>query len=212
MNASLASAKRGLKIAIGLLFGLFLLLLLTRSGLPMLAVLLMAMLPTFMGLRAAMRRARAAQGPAPGAASSVMSEWLEMRLDHDSGAFSGIVRRGALAGRELDDLTEPELDRLALECRGDDQSARLLAAYIARRFGRPETDEPGETAGDTSGASGGMSRAEALDILGLEEGADAAAVNLAYKRLIAHAHPDRGGSAYLAAKINEAREVLLSGR
>ncbi len=200
-----------MKIAGGLLLGLFLLLLFTRSGLPTLAVLLLTMLPMFMGLRAALRRGRAAKGPAPGAASSVSSAWLEMRLDHDSGAFSGAVRQGAFAGRELDDLTEAELDRLALECRGDDQSARLLAAYMARRFGRPEAEDAGETADEAGGAAGGMRRAEALAILGLEEGVDAAAVNLAYKRLIAQAHPDRGGSAYLAAKINEARDVLLDG-
>lgn len=54
-----------------------------------------------------------------------------------------------------------------------------------------------------------MSSAEALKILGLPSGADADAVRAAHKRLIMQNHPDRGGSDYLAAKINEAKAVLL---
>ena len=54
----------------------------------------------------------------------------------------------------------------------------------------------------------GMSRAEALSVLGLEEGADTSAVDAAHRKMIVRAHPDQGGSAYLAAKVNEAREVL----
>lgn len=54
-----------------------------------------------------------------------------------------------------------------------------------------------------------MSRAEALDVLGLRPGADAAAIQAAYIRLMQAAHPDRGGSDWLAARINQARDVLL---
>lgn len=54
-----------------------------------------------------------------------------------------------------------------------------------------------------------MSSAEALKILGLPSGADVDAVRAAHKRLIMQNHPDRGGSDYLAAKINEAKDVLL---
>ena len=54
----------------------------------------------------------------------------------------------------------------------------------------------------------GMDRTEALSVLGLDEGADAAAVDAAHRKMIRRAHPDQGGSAYLAAKVNEAREVL----
>jgi hypothetical protein len=55
----------------------------------------------------------------------------------------------------------------------------------------------------------GMSSDEALKILGLAPDADADAVRAAHKRLIMQNHPDRGGSDYLAAKINEAKDVLL---
>jgi hypothetical protein len=55
----------------------------------------------------------------------------------------------------------------------------------------------------------GMSRKEALDVLGLAEGATEDDIRAAHHRLMQQTHPDRGGTDYLAAKINEARDVLL---
>ena len=57
-------------------------------------------------------------------------------------------------------------------------------------------------------AAGRMSREEAYDVLGLPRGADRAAVQAAYVRLMQAAHPDRGGSDWLAARINQARDAL----
>jgi curved DNA-binding protein CbpA len=54
-----------------------------------------------------------------------------------------------------------------------------------------------------------MSEAEALDVLGLEQGASEAAIRKAYRDLMKKHHPDQGGSAWYAARINEARNVLL---
>lgn len=222
-NAPASQAKRAFKILAGLAAGVIAFLLLTRGGLPLLASLAGGLLPILLGLRGAMRRGRAAQGPAPGGASNVSSDWFEMTLDHETGAIEGRVLQGPHAGRSLDDLDEATLDAIADDCRDDTNSRRLLAAYMARRFGRPgpdpeddeagAADEGGARSGDShaAGRSGRMSRSEALAILGLEEGADADQVRRAYRRLISQAHPDRGGSAYLAAKINEARSVLLGG-
>ncbi len=60
-----------------------------------------------------------------------------------------------------------------------------------------------------AGPKATMTHEEALLILGLEKDADAAAVNEAHRRLIMKNHPDKGGSDWLAAKINQARDVLL---
>lgn len=60
--------------------------------------------------------------------------------------------------------------------------------------------------------SGVMTEAEALEILGLEPGCSRQSVQDAHRRLIQKMHPDRGGSDYLAAKINQARDILLRNR
>jgi hypothetical protein len=60
--------------------------------------------------------------------------------------------------------------------------------------------------------AGAMSRAEALTVLGLKEGASDEEIRAAHRRLILQTHPDKGGTNYLAAKINEAKDVLMRRR
>ncbi len=55
----------------------------------------------------------------------------------------------------------------------------------------------------------GMTRDEALQILGLKPGATDADIKAAHRRLMATAHPDHGGSDWIAARLNQARDVLL---
>ncbi|WP_183817518.1 J domain-containing protein [Parvularcula dongshanensis] len=61
---------------------------------------------------------------------------------------------------------------------------------------------------DPAGRSGPMTKAEACRILGLEGTPTDAKIDAAHRRLIAQAHPDAGGSADLAARVNAARDVL----
>lgn len=54
-----------------------------------------------------------------------------------------------------------------------------------------------------------MSRTEALRVLGLQDSANADDIRAAHRKLILQNHPDKGGSDYLASKINEAKDALL---
>ena len=147
-----------------------------------------------------------------GRTSDVESAFLSMQLDHDSGNMDGLVRKGKFAGRRLSELDMADLTALHdAYGREDRESQRLLAAFLDRTY--PDwRGEGGERDEGTSGhdQNGPMSRAEALRVLGLTDDADEAEIKAAYHRLIGSLHPDRGGSAYLSAKINEARDVLLN--
>ena len=82
-----------------------------------------------------------------------------------------------------------------------------------RTYG-PSGPGPGQGRSGSSGVprASAMSRAEALTVLGLQEGATEAEIRAAHRRLILQTHPDKGGTDYLAAKINEAKDVLSRRR
>lgn len=154
--------------------------------------------------------------PQPGRSSTVATDWLAMTLDHDSGAMEGQVRAGRFSGRRLSDLGLSSLLELLEDCRAADPDAvALLEAYLDRTHGAAWRASPGgdDTAaghGSAAGArTGGMTRQEAYEILGLAVGASPLAVKEAHRRLMQNLHPDRGGSTYLAAKINQAKDLLL---
>lgn len=174
--------------------------------------------PLWRNWRAIAARAKAALGPSPGQTSAAESVWIRVTLDHDSGRMEGEILQGAFAGRSLDSMEAEELKHLRMECAEDADSVRLLEAYLDRRFGatwRSETaDEDGASERAGSGASnkaapGGMSLDEAWAVLGLEPGAGEDAIRAAHKRLMLKMHPDQGGSDWLAARINQAKDLLL---
>jgi len=142
--------------------------------------------------------------PQTGAANSVETAFLTMTLDHDSGRMTGSVKAGQFVGRDLATLDLPELLALLEECQmADVDSVALLEAWLDRAH----PDWRAEPAAAPRSAA--MTREEALDILGLAEGADEDAIRAAHRRLMKTAHPDQGGSAWLAARINAARDLLL---
>jgi hypothetical protein len=143
-------------------------------------------------------------------ATSVRAKWVEMQLDHETGEMHGTVLNGKHAGSTLDVIEHPEVLAIYREAVTDDaESARLIEAYLDRRFGPDwRADLGGETTAPDHGA---MSRDEALKILGLKTGATEDDIRGAHRRLMLQIHPDRGGSDYLAAKINQARDTLLEG-
>ena len=151
--------------------------------------------------------------------SHVSSDILEMTLDHDSETMSGKILKGPMAERELADLGENEFIELLRYCREhDEDSARLLETYLDRRFGdswRADDDTGDNNSNGNSGEGlgssndGPLTESEALDILGLEPGASRKEIIQAHRRMMQKLHPDHGGSNYLAARVNEAKERLL---
>jgi len=174
------------------------LLVIMRQSLP----LLLRLFPVLAQWR--QQRARAGGG---GKSSTVTTRILAMYLDHESGQLSGEVLQGAFAQWRLDEMDRGQLNELRDYClREDPESVQLLDSYLEQRF--PDEEPAG---GDTGNAvdSGGMNRREAMQILGVDEDASQEDIVTAHRKLMQKLHPDRGGSDYLAAKINEAKDFLL---
>jgi len=148
----------------------------------------------------------------PGSVSTVRSAYLEMRLDHDTGTMAGRVVDGAFAGSELDDLEDAALLRLAGEVAADADSVALLEGYLDRRMPGWREHVEGDGAAGPRGTSDAspMTDEQAYEILGLAPGASESEIRAAHRRLMKRVHPDQGGSTFLAAKINQAKDWLLN--
>jgi DnaJ domain len=145
---------------------------------------------------------------ATGQVSRVRTAFLEMELEHDTGLMRGRVLNGKHQGAALDDLDAKTLIGLVSEM--DEDSRRLLTAYLDRRepHWREHAADTQENRSHTR-RNGKMTNEEAYQILGIQPGATAEEVARAHRSLIKKLHPDQGESTYLAAKINEAKEVLI---
>ncbi len=204
---TLIRTLKWLAIIVAIAFGIFLVV----SGrwswalyLPFLA------LPWIRRFRLLRRQAHNMRGPSRGQHTEVKTRFLGMWLDHDSGEMNGEVLEGSFAGRRLDQLSLESLIMLFREIMDqDEESARVLAAYLERVHPGWREEAP-EGAAGVGRADGPMTREEAYRILGLEPGAGPAEVKEAHRRLMSQVHPDHGGSTYLAAKINEAKDLLLA--
>lgn len=149
---------------------------------------------------------------ASGRVSKVVTDHLEMELDHDTGEMRGRVLKGFFANRQIQSLRPVELAHLWQDCRFvDPQSAQLVEAYLDRIHPSWREDMARQDAESPKGPDGKMTREEALEILGLTTAATEDDIRHAHRDLMLKVHPDRGGSTYLAAKINEAKNVALAG-
>jgi DnaJ domain len=145
-----------------------------------------------------------------GQISRVRSAFVEMELDHDTGAMRGRVLAGPHEGMMLDALDLATLTGFLVEI--DEESRALLMAYLDRREPRWREHAQGDAAAGAdhpAWASGKMTEEEAYQILGVQPGASAEEIGRAHRSLMKKLHPDQGGSTYLAARVNEAKEVLL---
>jgi len=177
-------------------------------------VLATTLAPFFVRWKALWTRMRNAGGPRPGGQSDVETGWLRMSLDHASGTMDGMVLQGSYRGRRLGELAVDDLRRLLADCAADGDSVALIEAYLDRLHpdwrSAAAAEEPGAaSSGPGTQSSANMSRDEAWRILGLEPGAGETAIREAHRRLMKKLHPDQGGSGYLAAKINQAKDLLL---
>lgn len=149
--------------------------------------------------------------PSPGNVSEMKTFYLIMTLEHDTGVLEGTVLRGPFRDRKLSELSFPELLDLLFECRaGDGEAAILLETYLDRTQGAEWRQKPGAAGAYASPPTSGgqVTVEEAYGILGLAPGASLEDIKAAHKRLMKAMHPDQGGSTYIAAKINLAKEVL----
>ncbi|MCB1823542.1 MAG: DnaJ domain-containing protein [Candidatus Competibacteraceae bacterium] len=189
----------------------FLMLLTVRGGAELAVPLLAVLAPLLLRWLRLPSPSPAATGQASSNQSAVTTRFLDMTLDHASGVMSGTVREGRFASRSLHDLTRSELLELWWECQPDPQSTAVLEAYLDRHVDAGWREQAGTGRKDRTQATehDRMDRAEAYRILGLQPGAGRDEIQAAYRRLIQRVHPDQGGSSDLAARINQARDVLL---
>ena len=177
---------------------------------------LLRYVPLLRGLYRKYQRYRAGgPGASQGQTSSVRSKFIRMTLNHDSGEVNGDILAGQFSGKNLQDLSLQELFSLMHECRDDSESVSLLVAYLDRQH--PDWREQADSASASESRkppenSASMSVDEAFEILGLERDATKAEIKEAHRKLISKLHPDHGGSNYLSAKINLAKDTLLKNK
>jgi hypothetical protein len=211
-NPSTLAKRARLTLIVIAGFGILGVLLLSLEVLPM-------VLPELFGLagvvitaliaNAARRRSSGGfSTPGAGKRTAVRTAFLDAWIDHDNGEMGASVLQGRFVGRTLDGLSDNELTALHSDCAGDPDSVKILESYIERRLGA-DWRQAGRTEPPPRNPRVDMTREEALAVLGLQAGASDEEIRAAHRRLIQRMHPDVGGSADLAARINRAKDVLL---
>lgn len=208
------------RFAFAVVFGVVLLL--TATGrLHYIAAVVTGVLPFVKKLLPALRylpffkqlyqQSQASQSPGSGQQSSVETSLLKMELDHATASLDGVVCAGTFEGKRLSELSQPQLIELYEQaCAQHRDSVELLEAYLQRELG-DEWQQYQQRQQDGVGAASSQepSLMEAYEILGVEEGATRDEIIQAHRRLMQKFHPDRGGNDFLAAQINQAKNILL---
>jgi hypothetical protein len=137
--------------------------------------------------------------------------FLRIVVDADTGDWTGTIINGPHKGEALSALDPSQLSNLLNIYRRDDpKSAELLENYLAHHhrdghaWSNPESSRPATVPT--------MSASEARRVLGVSESATDDEIVATHRRLMQRMHPDRGGSDYLASKINQEKDRLLANR
>lgn len=137
--------------------------------------------------------------------SQFRSQFLVVSINFANGGIDGEVISGKHNGKKLTELSPAELNELSQEFKqADKESYILLQAYLIRT-GKSNNQSDNQY---KPSIFNDLSNNEAYEILGLPTSASKDEIIKAHKRLMQRIHPDRGGSDYLAAKINAAKDQL----
>lgn len=129
---------------------------------------------------------------------------LLVQVNFATRQMDGEVLQGEYTGKRLSELSDEELQALTEELKASDrESYLLLQTYLMRN------NKAGSGQSYRADNLSELSEKEAYEILGLETGASKEDIIKAHKRLMQRLHPDRGGSDYLAARINAAKDKLV---
>jgi len=138
--------------------------------------------------------------------SQFRTQFLVVTINFASGSIEGEIISGDYAGKKLSELSQEELKQLSQQYKtSDKESYVLLQAYLIRSGSSNDDSYQQYQPNNISE----ISKDEAYEILGLANTASKDEIVKAHKRLMQRMHPDRGGSDYLAAKINAAKDLLI---
>jgi|TARA_B110000879_G_scaffold144388_1_gene187580 hypothetical protein len=136
--------------------------------------------------------------------SQFRTKSLLVQVNFASKQMDGEILQGEFTGKRLSGLNSEELQRLSASFKETDRESYLLLQTYLLRNNRGDSNNS-----DQANNLSELTDQEAYEILGLEANAAKEDIIKAHKRLMQRLHPDRGGSNYLAAKINAAKDKLM---
>lgn len=144
--------------------------------------------------------------------SRVNTATLSMTLNHRTGRIDGDIIAGQFNGRTLSSLSFDEIRQLHSICQQQDiEAVRLIEAFIEREFPDKWQEKQWSRSSESSANnSAAITIEEAWETLGLTPGSSREDVIHAHRKLMSRLHPDKGGSTFLATRVNQAKDRILA--
>ena len=144
-----------------------------------------------------------------GGVAPFKTPYLDVTVVIQQGTLTGTILQGPHQGKRIEDLNDKELEELEFFYKDKDVKSYYLIKYGRRAFSGATQNKGSNQSQNQTPTFADPSREEALQILGLNGDPTKEDVIQAHRRLINRLHPDRGGSDFLAARVNQARDILL---